>query len=337
MAQLDSLPPDQRAALQLLLSQRQSYDQLAELLKIDGQSVRRRAHTALDALGPDTSLPEDERAQVADYLLGQQSDSEQEGTRLLLAASAPARDWARGVAGELGPLAGDAVPEIPAGPGGEPAREPEPAPAAPQRESPAAARERARPEPAQDEEPPPYERAATMSAARPSSRLGGALLLAGLGIVAAVVLIFVINGGDDDGGGGGERRPATTPRTQTGNQSRPVAQVNLFPPGGARGRTVGLAQIYQMANRRAIIVAGQGLRPGAYALWLYNSASDARLLGFVPERVGRNGRFATQGELPGQANRYQRLVVTREAVARNTRRPPSRPGPIVLQGDLNLR
>ena len=51
MADLDSLPADQRAALQLLLKQGQSYDQLAVLLGIGPDAVRDRAHAALAALG----------------------------------------------------------------------------------------------------------------------------------------------------------------------------------------------------------------------------------------------------------------------------------------------
>ena len=94
--------------------------------------------------------------------------------------------------------------------------------------------------------------------------------------------------------------------------------------------------MFEQGGRRAIIVAGQGLSPGAYALWLYNSGSSAKLLGFVPQRVGRDGRFATQGEVPSDAARYRQLVVTRETVTGNTRRPPTRPGTVVLQGDLNL-
>jgi len=50
MAVLDTLPPDQRAALQLLLKQRQTYEQLAGLLSIDAGAVRRRAHAGVEAL-----------------------------------------------------------------------------------------------------------------------------------------------------------------------------------------------------------------------------------------------------------------------------------------------
>ncbi|MEA2368278.1 MAG: hypothetical protein QOH38_996, partial [Thermoleophilaceae bacterium] len=118
-------------------------------------------------------------------------------------------------------------------------------------------------------------------------------------------------------------------------QQKPIAQVNLVSASG-NSRQVGLAQVFENSNRRAIIVAGQGLDPGAYALWIYNSGSDAKLLGFVPERVGTNGRFATQGELPSNANKYKKLIVTKEDVTNNTKKAPTSPGAIVLQGDLKL-
>jgi hypothetical protein len=334
MADLDSLPADQRAALQLLLKQGQSYDQLASLLGIGPDAVRDRAHAAVAALGPATDLSETDRAAIADYLLGQQSESEREGTRLLIAGSDSAQAWARGASQALAPLAGGALPDIPsaeAAPSAEPerARESVPEPAAYEEEPPAY-------EEAPTEEAAPAERAAAVAPTRPSSRLGGALLLGGLGVIVAVVLILVINGGGDDSSKKSSTL-STNPSTQTtpGGQQRPVAQINLTSAAG-NSRQVGLAQVFENGNRRAIIVAGQGLETGAYALWLYNSGSDAKLLGFVPERVGKDGRFATQGELPTDAEKFKQLVVTKENVTSNTKKAPAKPGQVVLQGDLKL-
>jgi hypothetical protein len=336
MSDLDALPPDQRAALQLLLKQGQSYEQLGELLAIDADSVRRRAHAALDTLGADAGarLSAEERAQVADYLLGQQTVSQRERARELLSDSGDAREWAQGLASTLGPLAPDALPDVPSAAPPAPEREPagfdRPPARVPLRDR-LPTRERA---PRRERRPAGFERAPGGPAA-PSSRLGGALLLGGVAILVAVLLIAILGGGDDDGRDGSTL--STRPATQTGtNANRPVAQINLFAPGGGT-RTVGLAQVYRQGNRTTIVVAGQGLSPGAYALWLYTSRADSRLLGFVPERVGRDGRFATQGQLPANAQAFRRLVVTRENVTRNTRRPPARPGTIVLQGDLRLR
>jgi hypothetical protein len=311
MAEFDALPPDQRAAVELLLRQRRSYDELADLLGVDAHAVRARAHSALEALGPETgpALDPRRRAQIADYLLGQQGLDERAETRDFLAESPGARAWARAVAGVLRPIAPDAVPEVsmPA-----PARQPE-----------------------VEEERAPYAAAPGMQ--ERASRLGGALLLGGAAIVVAVVVILLV------GGGGEEERdtstvsttPTNPPATQPQTSPQPVAQFNLTPPGGGT-RPLGLAQVFRRGEDRAVLIAAQSLRPGAYALWLYNSGRDARLLGFVPQRVTRAGRFATQGVLPRDAGRYRFLVVTMERVTRRTRRSPTRPGRIVLRGRMSL-
>jgi hypothetical protein len=51
MTDLDSLPPDQRAVLSLVLDRGKSYGEVAEMLGIPESAVRDRAHDALDALG----------------------------------------------------------------------------------------------------------------------------------------------------------------------------------------------------------------------------------------------------------------------------------------------
>ena len=53
MSRIDTLPADQGAVLQLLLRQGTPYGELSGLLDLDEAEVRRRAHGALDALGPD--------------------------------------------------------------------------------------------------------------------------------------------------------------------------------------------------------------------------------------------------------------------------------------------
>jgi len=328
MADLDGLPPDQRAALLLLLRQRQSYQQLSETLHIEEDAVRRRAHAALEALGPPGGqrLTDERRTEIADYLLGQQTAAEREATRAHLAESTAARDWAQGVAGRLREVAPDAVPDIPDGAAAAEAAPPEePPPPPPLAEEPA---------PALREEGRPRGRGGIPTPPRPSSRLGGALLLAGAAIVVAVVLVIVLSGG---GGGGKKSARATTPTNTTTTQgaNRPVAQINLFSPRGGT-KTVALAQIFRNGSQRAIVIAAQGLSPGTYALWLYNSASSAKLLGFVPARVTSSGKFATQGALPADAGNYQRIVVTSERITPQTKRVPSRPGTVVLQGTLKL-
>jgi Sigma-70, region 4/Anti-sigma-K factor rskA, C-terminal len=313
MADLESLRPDQRAVIKLLVEQGKSYEEIAGLLRIGVDGVRRRAHDALAALAPEGGLRLEpaRRAELSDYLLGQQTADERRTTRDRLERSPEERAWARAVADSLRSIAPGAVPEIPAG------------------RAPRAAA-------ADDEGPPPY---ATAPGGRPrGSRLGGALVLAAAGTVAAIAVILLVGGGEDNETRSGTvaTNPSTqTTPTQSQTTPQPVAQINLLPP--RRGsRAVGLAQVFRRGDQRAIILAAQGVSGGAYALWLYNSSSDARFLGLVPRRVARGQRFATQGLLPTGAERYRYLVVTRESLATTSRRAPSRPGPIVLQGRLNL-
>jgi hypothetical protein len=336
MAVLDDLPPDQRAALQLLLKQGQSYEQLAGLLNIDAQAVRRRAHEGVERLGagaPD-GVTDESRGDIADYLLGQQTVSQREATRSQLLESDAARAWANAVAAALRELAPESVPEVPGGAAAAAAPSAdadagEPAPALLEDEPATRVRE-----PRAPRQRRPRPRGPGVGKPQlPSSRLGGALLLAGAAIVVAVVIVLLVSGGGNDKASTLSTNPSTT--STNANPNQPVAQVNLFSPSG-RTSTVGLAQVFRNGSRLAVVIAAQGLPQGTYALWLYNSASDFRLLGFVPKRVGKDGRFATQGALPADANKFKRLVVTQEQVTSQTSKPPAKPGTIVLQGDLKL-
>jgi hypothetical protein len=372
VSSIESLPPDQRAAVQLLLKQGQSYDQLADLLRIDPGAVRERAHKALDSLGSgvDAGLSASDRASVADYLLGQQGVAARATTRDLLGSDPTAAGWAQTVADQLEQLAPDTLPELPPAPAGaavaaEPATPVVPAPVpAPPEETEAQVTERhpllaadraamaaartgmtdapsRRQQPAEEgtefePEPAGFEREPPSTSRAPASRIGGALLLGGIAIVVAVILILVIGGGNDKSGGssGGTLARSTPTQTSTTAGNTPVAQINLFSPDG-RQTTVGLAQVFVKGTQRAIVVAGQGLPQGTYALWLQGTPG-AKLLGFVPARVGANGRFATQGTLPKDASRYSSLIVTRENVQPNQTKLPTKPGTIALRGTLKL-
>ena len=72
MSGLETLPPDQRAVLQLILVQGRGYDDLAALLELDAEAVRSRAHAAVDGLGlpGGDAVGAAQRTRIADYLLG---------------------------------------------------------------------------------------------------------------------------------------------------------------------------------------------------------------------------------------------------------------------------
>ena len=315
MARIDDLKPDQRAALQLLMQQGRSYDDIAQMLRIDQSAVRERAHAALDALGPEDveDLTLEQQDEVADYLLGQQTASQRAGTRQFLESSAPARAWARVVSGELRPMAGDNLPDVPA----EAAEVDEAFGALGARKE---HRER-------------VER---------SSRVGGVILIAAavIVLVGLVALGVSLLGGDDEGDDSPDAAQTTTTGTgtgtsTTGGQDQPQieTQINLTPPGGGSDGAVGVAQIASQGGKRLVALAAEGLpqanRQRFYAIWLYSSADKAKRLGFPRPQPGREGRMQTSFELPEDAGEFERLVVTRE-----TRQQPERPGTIVLSGPL---
>jgi hypothetical protein len=113
-----------------------------------------------------------------------------------------------------------------------------------------------------------------------------------------------------------------------------VSQINLRPPTGGN-KPVGLADVLRVQGRTGIAIVAQGLAanskhpPNAYAVWLYNTASDSHILGFVNPAVGSNGQLRTAGALPSNAHHYQKLLVTLE-----TQSNPRTPGTIVLEGNL---
>jgi hypothetical protein len=63
-------------------------------------------------------------------------------------------------------------------------------------------------------------------------------------------------------------------------------------------------------------------------MWLQNSPSDAKRLGFFGA-VKKDGRMQGFVVAPNDFANYSKLVVTRE-----TQRDPKVPGPVVLSGDL---
>ena len=110
-----------------------------------------------------------------------------------------------------------------------------------------------------------------------------------------------------------------------------IAQINLNPPSG--GAAKGIAEVLRQQGKKGIAIVAQGLTPNtkkppnAYAVWLYNSPTDSRILGFVNPGVSTNGRLQTAGGLPINASHFQKLLVTLE-----TQSNPKSPGTIVLEG-----
>jgi hypothetical protein len=314
MARIDSLPAEQKAVLQLILQQGKSYRDLAGLLRIDENAVRRRAHAAVAALGPNATpgVPDARRDEITDFLLGQGSEAERDTTRDVLAGSAAERAWARAVRDELGPLAGDALPEIPA----ERAAS---APVAPA--EPVAAAEPAEP---------------AAAGARPalprSSRLGGALLLGLVAVVVAVVLVVVLGGGGSSGTGNADTASTAAKKTTTTPQPVVKAQVNLAPPKGApAAKALGVVQVVDVSGQQAINAVVQGLpttKKAGYGIWLYSSGGKELFLGYFSS-ADQQGRLIAQGKLSANISGYREMLVSTE-----TQKNPARPGTIYLRGPI---
>jgi hypothetical protein len=327
VSSLDDLPQDQRAVLALVLQLGRSYDEIARLLGIDRAAVRRRALAAVDALGPPNGVDSQRRALIADYLLGQLPPGVAQEIRERLATSTGESAWARGVASGLVPLANKPLPEIAPGPDGG---------AAPDAREPA---DRdalgTAPDTPPDQPKPPR-----------SSRLGGMILLAGAALAAAAVVVVIVTNS------GGRQRPsnshaaasaqtaaAASNTTSASTTALPtptaVAAFRLTPPGRA-SNAAGIAEVLRQGTTKGIAIVAEHMTPNktkppnAYAVWLYNSARDARLLGFVNPGVGKNGRLSAASRLPGNAAHFKRLVITLE-----THAYPKTPGTIVLAGQLS--
>jgi hypothetical protein len=332
MGSLETLSPDQRAVLDLVLARGRSYDDIARLLGIDRAAVRARALAAFDELGPDTGIAPESRALITDYLLGQLPERVAEDTRERLAQSPYERAWARVLASDLGSIAAEPLPEIPDGSraGTASATPPGPAPSGDAGEP---------RKPRSGQRGP---RRAPRLSDRPSSRRGGAIML-GVGaimVVALVVFLIAITGGsskthsptDTAASGTHTTGTSTTPAASTTSpQVQVVSQSNLNPPGG-HGAAKGVGVVVKAANAYGIIIEAQNLPPNnknAYAAWLSNSPADSLRLGFVGQAV-KNGKLEVASRLPANAGHYKQLLLTLETQAQ-----PKVPGTVVLQGPFH--
>jgi hypothetical protein len=323
MSQLDDLPPDQNAALSLLLRRRKSYAEVAVLLGIEERAVHDRAHAALAVLAPRQAreLTPERREEIGDYLLGQQASvSERIRTRSFLEGSAPGRRWANALSAELAPLGGASMPDIPGDPHGH---------------------QDAHEAPAQ-EQTPAVAAAARSSAARaarplPSSRVGGAVLLAAI-VAAVVVAIILITGGS----GSQKHKPsaasAAASSTGTGStaattgKTKENRRLTLTSPDPA-SKSIGVAEVLSEGNKYAFYLAAEHLPPSRgffYAVWLYNSPTSHEALSRSPP-VTSNGRLQGGALLPSDAGKYHTMLLTRETSQR-----PTQPGPTVLSGAFGL-
>jgi hypothetical protein len=194
--------------------------------------------------------------------------------------------------------------------------------------------------------PPPRARAGSPSRPQPSggplsrpstSRRAGALLLGAIVVVIVVVVILVADGGS----GSNSHKAASTGSTTTSHSGSSTTagephldkQLNLVSPDPS-SKAVGLVEVLSQGSKQAFLVTAEHLPPTGegffYAAWLYNSSSEARVLGRAPS-VSSNGKLQAVGALPTDAGSFHQMLITRETTTK-----PSHPGPIVLSGPFSL-
>jgi hypothetical protein len=344
MSPLQTLAPDQRAVLELLLRQGRSYAELSELLGLPVDAVRARAHSALAALAPDRSAPIGEDGAVADWILGQQAADEASRTRDAIARMPAWRAWAIDVTDRLNEVDGATVPDVPDADGGDAAKRAKPAPSRsakggtrprPLRDAPRPANDGAR-DPDRGRGPPALAAAGGAAAGLRSSRLGGAVLIGVLVLLIAAFLFWFLGRGDDN-------NPSSTPAAASATPTATPQVVVEVPMKGVGSKAAGLMRVFKRDDGKLVFALAADKMPAnkareVYAVWFTKKGGAPRNLGFAQAQVGKNGVFTTGGPQQGQEvafaqwlTQYDSVVVARAAA---NSAASKRPGQIVLQGTL---
>ncbi|MFZ2114633.1 MAG: sigma factor-like helix-turn-helix DNA-binding protein [Solirubrobacteraceae bacterium] len=299
MTELDRLPPDQRAVLSLVLDRGKSYGEVAELLGIPEDTVRDRAHAALDALADDAA-PQ-----------GGSRTGSGRGARPGAESGLGARPGAESATAASG-FAAAGVGPGPARAGTGASSTPPPRPREPRSPQTSAGSRRA------------------------GALLLGAIVVV---IVVVVILVSSGGGKGSTPTTTAAGTTTTTTGTGTSSTSTTSSTkpkldstIRLSSPEPSVN-AAGVAYVLSQGNRRAFYVTAQGLPPSSgffYAVWLYNSPSAAEPLGRASS-VSSNGRMEGGNPLPSNAGDYAKLIVTRE-----TSTHPKEPGPTVLSGAFTL-
>ncbi len=165
-------------------------------------------------------------------------------------------------------------------------------------------------------------------------------MLGAIVVVIVVVVVLVSSGGGK--GSTPTTTAASTTTATTGTSSTSTSSSTAKPKLDSTIQlsstepsvnAAGVAYVLSAGGRRAFYLTARGLPPSSgffYAVWLYNSPSDAKPLGRAPN-VGSDGRMAGGNPLPSDAGDFAKVIVTRE-----TSTHPSQPGPTVLSGSFTL-
>jgi hypothetical protein len=268
------------------------------MLGLPEETIRARARNGLCGLAPDLPAPK-RSGEIADWLLGQQSEAHAARTRALLLSDAEASRWAATVAEALRAApGGESVPGLPTAP----------AEAAPSLNGTPA---------------PPAES---------SSRLGGALIIGAAIVLVAAVLVFVFTRGDE------EAPVAEQTATPTATATAGANDIPLLGPAGSKAfGLMRLFQTNDGTVRFAI--AAQGVEPNrageTYSLWFRKQDGSARLLGDVKDPVGEKGELTSAGPSNADVDKFPEWFATYDSILVTLDdKGAKEPGKVILSGDL---
>jgi hypothetical protein len=128
--------------------------------------------------------------------------------------------------------------------------------------------------------------------------------------------------------GGASTTGTGTGTGTTGTTPQSLATVKLTPVA-AGSKAQGVAEAFLQSGTPYLAIVAINLSPNShnyYAVWLTNSPTDSRLLGFAPA-VTSTGRLQAATKLKSTDGHYKTLVVTLE-----TQPHPKTPGTTVLTG-----
>jgi hypothetical protein len=171
------------------------------------------------------------------------------------------------------------------------------------------------------------------------------LLVVGVLVVVAVVLVLVLSGGSTKKKTTSSPAASATPgaRTTTSTSTtaaspKVLANVKLSPIT-ATSKAKGEAAAFSQSGSLFLAIVAVNLSPNStatasrnyYGVWLSNSPTDSRFLGFAPI-VTSNGQLRAATQLRSTDNHYKKLLLTLE-----TKQSPKAPGTVVLSGPFNLQ
>jgi Anti-sigma-K factor rskA/Sigma-70, region 4 len=358
MATFDQLPADQRAIIELVLKRGRTYDALSDMLDMPATRVRELAREALTELAPYTAerVDPDWRAQIADYVLGQQSGPESAATQGHIKRSEPARAWLLSLMDSLDHLyANGSRPDLPEAEG-ERTRARDRKERGDRRD-----RDKSRgaaavldrkagkdeDETAEEKEKGEPKKTTPLTGGRKSGPLSPAarsvvmrrrMIAGGVALVAllfaVLILTGVLFGGDDDDGNSSNNADRGSETTTNANQqpTQLVGQLQLDPLDKDSKDTIGVAAIAKTGNKMQLAVQAKlPPRTGekeAYEVWLYNSKGDAVSIG--AQRTDEQGNYQGAGDIPVDYTKYKYIDISAEKVDRNR----AHSGDSIVRGEI---